>query len=97
VPNFGERRVMGCSRADLERWVRELLGSAAPGLRGDDRLDLRPAGVPLSIVVRDAPPRARGLIRFRELDVRFEFAPADREAALAWIGAFDRHTQRGGG
>lgn len=96
MPSFGEQRVMGCTRTDLERWVRELLGPGVPGFR-DDRLDLRPAGVPLAIVVRDAPPRALGLIRFRELDVRFEFEPSARAAALAWIAVFDRHTQRGGG
>lgn len=96
MPDFGDQRVMGCSRADLERWVREMCGPAAAGFVAD-RLDLAPAGVPVAIVVRDAPPRRLGMVRFRELDVRFEYAPADRDAARRWIAEFDRHTQRGGG
>jgi len=87
---------MGCSRGDLERWVREMCGPCAPGFAAD-RLDLHAAGVPLAIVVEDAPPRRLGMVRFRELDVRFEYAPADRERARRWIVEFDRHTQRGGG
>jgi hypothetical protein len=47
--------------------------------------------------VRDAPPRTLGLIELRELDVSFEYAPQDRDAADAWITAFDRYTHRGGG
>ena len=96
MPDFGDRRVMGCTRADIERWVRELLGPGAPRFEGD-RLDLRESGVALRVVVRDAPPRSLGLVRFRELDVSFEYEPADREVARAWIARFDRHTQRGGG
>jgi hypothetical protein len=96
VVDFGDRRTMGCSRADLERWVREMCGPGAPGFTGD-RLELRPAGVPVAIVVSDAPVRRLGMVRFRELDVRFEYADADRDAARRWIAEFDRHTQRGGG
>lgn len=96
MPDFGDRRVMGCSRADIERWVGELLGPAA-GRFESDRLDLRGAGVPLAIVVRDAPARSLGLIRFEEIEVRFEYPPEHREPAREWIARFDRHTQRGGG
>ncbi len=96
MPDFGDRRVMGCTRADLVRWVGEMLGPGA-GRFVDDRMDLRSAGVPLAIAVRDAPDRVLGLVRFRELDVRFEYAPQDEAAARAWIARFDRHTQRGGG
>jgi len=96
MPDFGDRRVMGCSRDDLERWVAELLGPAA-GRFVDDRLDLASVGIPVAIVVRDAPERSLGLIRFRELEVGFEYAPQDRAVAREWIARFDRHTQRGGG
>lgn len=87
---------MGCSRADLERWVGEMLGPGA-GRFVDDRMEVASAGVPLAIVVRDAPDRVIGLVRFRELEVSFEYAPQDKAAARAWIAGFDRHTQRGGG
>jgi hypothetical protein len=96
MPDFGDRRVMGCSRADLERWIDELMGPGT-GRFVEDRMDLRPAGVPLVIAVRDAPVRVLGLVQFRELDVSFDYATQDREAARAWIARFDRHTQRGGG
>lgn len=87
---------MGCTRADLERWLREIHGSAVPPF-DNDRIDLSVVGVPVTMRVRDAPPRTLGLIVCRELDVSFEYAPQDRDAADAWITAFDRHTQRGGG
>jgi len=96
VPDFGDQRVMGCSRADLERWVAELLGPGVGRFVGD-RLDLAAAGVPIAIVVRDLPPRTLGLIRFHELEVRFEYPPEQRAIAREWIARFDRHTQRGGG
>ena len=96
MPDFGDRRVMGCSRDDLVRWVGELMGPGSGRFVGD-RMDLGHAGVPLAIVVRDAPERVLGLVRFRELEVRFEYAEPDRAAARAWIVRFDRHTQRGGG
>ena len=96
MPDFGDRRVMGCSRADLERWVAEMLGPLAGRFRGD-RLELSGAGVPVAIVVRDAPERRLGLVRFRELEVRFEYPPEHAATAREWIARFDRHTQRGGG
>jgi len=96
MPDFGDRRVMGCSRDDLERWVAELLGPGAGRFTGD-RLDLAGVGIPIAIVVREAPQRSLGLIRFRELEVRFDYAPQDRAVAREWIARFDRHTQRGGG
>ena len=87
---------MGCSRADLERWVGELMGPGLGRFVGD-RMELASAGVPLTIVVRDAPERVLGLVRFSELEVRFEYALQDGAAVREWIARFDRHTQRGGG
>ena len=87
---------MGCSREDLLRWSRELLGPSVPGFTSD-RIDLSAFGVPVVIAVRDAPGRTLGLIRFRELEVTFEHGADEAAAAHAWIAAFDRHTQRGGG
>ena len=96
MPDFGDRRVMGCTREEIERWVRELMGAGAAGFVAD-RLDLAPLGVPVAICVRDAPPRSLGLIRFRELEVHFEYAAEHGARAREWIAHFDRHTQRGGG
>ena len=87
---------MGCSREDLLRWLRELLGPSVPGFTAD-RLDLSAFGVPVVIAVRDAPVRTLGLVRFRELEVSFEHAGDEAGAAHAWIAVFARHTQRGGG
>lgn len=87
---------MGCSRDDLERWLREMLGPAVPAFR-DDRLALHAQGVPVTLRVADAPPRRLGLVTFRALDVSFDYAPDDGAAVRAFIARFDRHTQRGGG
>ncbi len=87
---------MGCTRVDLERWLREMHGDAVPSFAGDS-IDLSVVGVPVRISVRDAPARSLGMIRFQELEVSFDFAPEAREAGEAWVHAFDRHTQRGGG
>jgi hypothetical protein len=96
VTRFGDRRVMACSRDDLRRWASDLIGRPAGEFRGD-RLDLSAAGVPIAIVVRDAPARSIGLVRFHALEVCFEYSPEHAAAARAWIARFDLHTQRGGG
>lgn len=87
---------MGCTRADLERWLREIHGDAVPSFTGDT-IDLAVVGVPVRVTVRDAPQRSLGIVSFHELDVSFDFAPGERDAGDAWVRAFDRHTQRGGG
>jgi hypothetical protein len=96
MTTFGDRRVMNCSRDDLRRWASDLLGRPAGEFR-DDRLDLLAAGVPIALLVRDAPARSFGLVRFHALEVRFDYAPEHAPEAQAWIARFDRHTQRGGG
>ncbi len=96
MPTFGDRRVMGCSRADIERWVRELMPGRNPRFSAD-ALEIPLDGFSLGLSVRDAPSRSLGLIRFRELEVCFRYPPDRAEAAREWIMAFDRHTQRGGG
>jgi hypothetical protein len=94
--DFGDRRVMGCSRADLERWVRELTGLQGRQFQGG-RLDLSDAGIPVCIITHELVPRRIGLVSFAQLEVGFEYPASQAEAARDWIRRFDRHTQRGGG
>jgi len=96
MPTFGDRRIMGCSRSDLERWVAELMPGLAPSFDGNT-LAVPLDGFAVTVSVRDAPPRSLGLIRFRELEVRFDYPQERADEARAWIARFDRHTQRGGG
>jgi hypothetical protein len=96
MPDFGDHRTMGCSRADLQRWVGELTGSPPPDWH-DDRLAIALDGWTLTLRAVPLPARRIGLVRLQHLDVRFEYPPPHAEAARAWIAAFDRHTQRGGG
>ena len=94
--DFGDRRIMGCSRTDLERWVRELTGLQDRSFLAD-RLDLSDAGIPVCLVVRELAPRRIGLVSFAQLEVWFDYPPDQADAARDWIRRFDRHTQRGGG
>ncbi|MCM5569677.1 hypothetical protein M6I34_04070 [Burkholderiaceae bacterium FT117] len=101
MPFFGDRRVMACTPADIERWLREFTGGQdirlepAGGGGGEFRLDA--GGWPMRVQVEVMPPRVVALLRMPQLDVRFDY-PQERAAeARGWITRFDRHTQRGGG
>jgi hypothetical protein len=95
-PGFGDSREMGCSRADLERWLREVTGLAAFE-SGDDWIRVPVADFHIEVRFTPAPPRRLGLVTFRALRVRFKYPPGRAEQAREWIGRFDFHTQRGGG
>jgi len=93
---FGDSREMGCSRADLERWLREFTG--LPVLQADDHAIRVPvADFMLEVRVSPAPPRRLGLITFRALQVQFVYPTEHAMQARDWIRGFDFHTQRGGG
>ncbi|MEK9776408.1 MAG: hypothetical protein VW339_09770, partial [Quisquiliibacterium sp.] len=74
--DFGDRRIMGCSVADLERWVRELTGLQGRRLVSG-RLDLSEDGIPLCILARELAPRSIGLVSFAQLEVGFEYQQHD--------------------
>ena len=100
MPFFGDRRVMACTPADMERWLGEFTGQQSlrfePATTGRS-MSLDAGGWPMTVAVRELPPRVVALLRMPQLDVRFDY-PADQAAAAReWITRFDRHTQRGGG
>jgi hypothetical protein len=96
MPDFGDQRQMGCSQADLRRWLTEMFAADVGDFEAG-RLQLHRFGVPVTIIAQDLQPRRLGLVALRVVDVSFEYSPADRERVRAWIVNFDRHTQRGGG
>ena len=101
MPDFGDRRVMACSPADLKRWLGELCAIpsmmvlTAPAEVGSVSIDAE--GLALSIRWRVLEPRRIALLRMEQLEVEFSYVADQASAARAWIARFDRHTQRGGG
>ena len=96
MPDFGDHRIMACTRADLQRWLREFTGD--PSLQvGDHALELALEGFNLTLNTRELPPRRIALLRIEQLEVQFDYATESAARARDWIARFDRHTQRGGG
>lgn len=100
MPFFGDRRVMACTPADIERWLREFTGSDSVRLErgaagGEFRLDA--GGWPMRVSVTELAPRVVALLRMPQLDVSFAYPDERAAEARDWITRFDRHTQRGGG
>jgi hypothetical protein len=96
MPFFGDSRVMACTRADLARWLEQLLGHDH-GMGHDGRARLEFDWGVLEVETAELAPRSVALLRLPQLDVRFRYDPALRDQAQAWITHFDHHTQRGGG
>jgi hypothetical protein len=100
MPYFGDRRIMACTPADMERWLREFTGDDTVRFaRGPDggELTIDAGGWPLTVGVVELPPRVVALLRMQQLDVRFSYPDDKAGAARDWIARFDQHTQRGGG
>lgn len=96
MPDFGDHRIMACTRSDLQRWVREFTGDDS--LQVHDRpLELSLDGFALRLNTRELPPRRIALLRIEQLEVWFDYAADSALKARDWIARFDRHTQRGGG
>ena len=95
VPVFGDHRVMGCTRADLVRWLGEMVPGGVVEVPGGFRVES--GGLDLTIEIAPVPPRRIGLVTIEGLDIRFSYPQEQREAARAWIASFDAHTYRGGG
>ena len=96
MPFFGDRRVMACSAADLERWLRELTGDPSLAF-ASGRLTLDGGGFPVTVTAERLEPRRVALLALPQLRVAFDYPPEAAERARGWIERFDRHTQRGGG
>ncbi len=106
--NFGDRRVMACTPADLKRWLGELCGcdpgmsaggspaGAQPGTVGAASVE-SDSGVTLTLRWRVLEAHQIALLRVPQLELEFSYPHHSAELARAWIERFDRHTQRGGG
>lgn len=96
MSGYGDSREMGCSRADIARWLREITGlDAIPEREGAFVVALQ--GFDLRVQVEPVPSRRLGLVVFRANRVSFLYPPQHQQAARDWIRHFDFHTQRGGG
>lgn len=96
MPDFGDRRVMACTRADLQRWLREFTGIDSLCV-GEQALALALDGLVMTVNTRQLPERRIALLRIQQLEVSFSYPPGLTDSARDWIARFDRHTQRGGG
>jgi len=96
MPDFGDDRVMGATRQDLERWLRDFTAQPSLAFR-DGRMALRDGELDLTVRLDPAPARKLGMITFHNVRVRFEYPGEQAGIARAWIKKFDHYTQRGGG
>jgi hypothetical protein len=89
-------REMGCTRAELLRWLPAATGHAPARLEGGERvLSVGPGEVRLA--VEEAPPRRIASVSLPVLRVRFRFVGLDPAARDAFLARFDLYTRRGGG
>ena len=107
MPDFGDRRTMACTPADLKRWLGELCG-CDPGMTAFERASgaqpgsvgaatIEAEGVNVTLRWRVLEPRRIALLSIAQLELEFSYPSAEAKGARAWIERFDRHTQRGGG
>jgi hypothetical protein len=93
---FALDREMGCTRADLLRWLPEATGHAPARLEGD-AIVLAVAGGEVRIVARERAPRRIAGLALPVLAVSFRFEGLDAAAREAFLARFDLYTRRGGG
>jgi hypothetical protein len=95
VPVLVERE-MGCTRADLARWLAGATRSAGAHLEGDE-LALAVGSGRVEISVREETPRRVALLAIPVLRVRFRFVGLGASAREEFMAHFDSYTRRGGG
>jgi hypothetical protein len=95
VPVVVERE-MGCTRADLARWLAGATRSAGARLEGDE-VALAVGDGRVEISVREEAPRRVALLAIPVLRVRFRFVGLGDPAREAFMAHFDAYTRRGGG
>lgn len=92
----GFEREMGCTEAELLRWL--------PGAVNGRALTLRPRSAEvaigsgrLALAWRELPPRRIALMSMPRLAIVFRFEGVDAGERHAFMRYFDLYTQRGGG
>jgi hypothetical protein len=89
-------REMGCTAAELVRWLPGASGGRAIELRADAALISIGDGQ-LRLTWKTMPPRQIALLRMPRLAVSFSFAKVDADLRQQVMRFFDLFTQRGGG
>jgi len=96
MPDFGDDRVMACSLADMQRWIRGFTGQSDLTFnRG--KIQFTDRGVDFTVTIEELPVRKLGLVKFRDSRIQFSYPDEQAQSARDWIRVFDHHTQRGGG
>lgn len=92
------RRDMGYSVAEFFRILPSAVGGHDYQLEGD-KIVVRPADGTRELVLRISrlPERKIGMIRIPRIEVDFSFHNFTAEQRKAFLAAFDRSYQRGGG
>ena len=92
----GFEREMGCTEAELLRWL--------PGAVNGHALTLLPRSAEvtvgsgrLALAWRELPPRRIALMSMPRLAIVFRFEGVDEAERQAFMRFFDLYTQRGGG
>lgn len=89
-------REMGCTEAELLRWLPGAVGDRAIVLSpGRAEVDLNPGAGTLAW--RPLPPRRIALLSMPRLAVTFRFDGVDEAERQRFMRRFDLYTQRGGG
>ncbi len=89
-------REMGCTEADLLRWLPVAIAPHAMELRSREAAVAIGVGR-LTLLWHDLPVRQIALLRMPRLAVSFEFEGVDETARQGFMRHFDLATQRGGG
>ena len=90
-------REMGCTVADLLRWLPGAAGAALV-VASSDSARVAPIGAgELQLAWQVLPPRRVALMAMPVLRVRFRFDGVGDEARQAFMRWFDLYTLRGGG
>lgn len=87
---------MGCTRADLLRWL-PVATRHAPAVVDGDRVTIAVGGGSVQIEFRERPLRRIGAFALPVLDVCFRFTDLDAAARDDFVAHFDLCTRRGGG
>lgn len=89
-------REMGCSRAELLRWLPGAARHAGATLE-EDGLTLSVGSGQVRLTLEERPDRRIALVRLPVLAVRFRFVGLSAAAREAFLTRFDAYTRRGGG
>lgn len=94
-PRF--EREYGCTEAEWQRWLREVVDDADRLAQPAGGLDVRVGDGQLQLRWQTLPPRVIALVRLPRLQARFAFDGVSGADRQAFMQRFDLHLQRGGG